>query len=382
MNQTSIPDTKIKQNQVRSNSSISNKDLIVISAWAHGQKIEHRLKFRATIIWKLHREQLSIQQVAADLHTSTNTVRKWRGRFADHGPDGLFDAPRSGAPSKFDVTQRCELIALACDKPEHYSLEGVTHWTLDQLTATAAQRIDGPLMSRSSVARTLSQNHLKPHKTKMWLHSPDPQFKEKVNDIVNLYTTPPEKNTIVISVDEKTGMQATEQKYELKLPSPMKAGRKEYEYIRHGTQALIAGFSIADGEVTAVCGDTRTADDLLAFMEKLADRYKDYKKIVIIWDNLNIHHDGPTKRWITFNERHGNKFEFHYTPIHASWVNQIEIFFSILQKRCLKHGNFSSKDDLKRKVLSFIQRWNGGEGHTFNWTFRGYPMQNQEQEAA
>lgn len=381
LHQTSTPESTMNQDPVRSN-SISEKDLTTISAWAHGHKIEHRLQFRATIIRKLHVEHLTIQQVANHLSTSTNTVRKWRNRFADHGSDGLLDAPRSGAPGKFDVTQRCELLAIACDMPEHYGLENVTHWTLDQLTAAAAQQVEGPPMSRSSVARTLSRNHLKPHKMKMWLHSPDPQFKEKVNDIVNLYTTPPEKDTIVISVDEKTGMQATEQKYEMKLPSPMKAGRKEYEYIRHGTQALIAGFSITDGEVTAVCGDTRTADDLLAFMEQVALQYKNYKKIVIIWDNLNIHHDGPAKRWASFNERHGHKFEFHYTPIHASWVNQIEIFFSILQKRCLKHGNFISKEDLKRKVLAFIQRWNGGEGHPFHWTFRGYPMQNQEQEAA
>ena len=177
-------------------------------------------------------------------------------------------------------------------------------------------------------------------------------------------------------------MQATEHKHPMKLSLPCRAGRKEYEYIRHGTQALIAGFSIADGEVTAQCGNTRTADDLQAFMETLADRYQDYTKIIIIWDNLNIHHDGPSKRWTTFNAAHGNKFEFHYTPIHASWVNQVEIFFSILYKRCLKHSSFASQEELKQKVLAFIKRWNEIEGHPFNWTFRGYPLQNKEQEAA
>lgn len=371
----------LQQHPLSPTTQRSEEEYTTVYNWACGQKIEHRLKFRATIIWKLQHEGQSVQEVAVNLRTSTKTVRKWRDRFAKSGSDGLLDAPRSGAPCKFHVTQRCELLAIACDKPENYDFEGATYWTCDRLTV-AAQRIEGPPMSRSSVARTLSQNCLRPHKMNMWLHSPDPQFKEKVNDIVGLYTTPPEAGTIVISVDEKTGMQATEQKYPMKLPSPRTAGRKEYEYIRHGTQTLIAGFSIAEGEVFAVCGDTRTAEDLNAFMEQLAAKYCDYKKIVIVWDNLNIHKDGPSGRWTTFNERHGNKFEFHYTPIHASWVNQIEIFFSIIQKRCLKHASFTSKEDLREKVLSFIARWNSGEGHPFNWSFRGYPMQDKEQEAA
>jgi hypothetical protein len=159
---------------------------------------------------------------------------------------------------------------------------------------------------------------LKPHKTALWLHSPDPQFKEKVNDVVDLYLTPSEPGSIVICVDEKTGMQANEHKYPMKAALPGQKPRKEHEYIRHGTQALIAGFSISDGQVTAQCGQTRKAEDLLTFMETLAESCKAYKKIVIVWDNLNIHHDGPTKRWTTFNAAHGNKFEFHYTPLHAS----------------------------------------------------------------
>lgn len=327
-------------------------------------------------------ENQSEQQVAQEWRTTVKTVRKWRDRFAEAGADGLFDAPRSGAPSRFTITQRCQLISIACDEPKHHGLPDATCWTYDQLTAVAAREIEGPPLSRSSVVRALNETHLKPHKTAMWLHSPDPLFKEKVNDIVTLYVNPPEPGTIVICVDEKTGMQATEHKHPMKLPLPCRAGRKEYEYIRHGTQALIAGFSITDGEVTAQCGDTRTADDLQAFMETLAARYREYKKIIIIWDNLNIHHDGPSKRWTTFNAAHENKFEFHYTPIHASWVNQVEIFFSILHKRCLKHSSFVSQEELRQKVLAFIKRWNETEGHPFNWTFRGYPLQSKEQEAA
>jgi transposase len=326
-------------------------------------------------------EQQMDSQVAREVSTTTKTVRKWRSRFVQSGIDGLYDLPRSGAPTKFQVGQRCEVIAIACDAPANYGFPTYTLWNLDLLTQVVHNNVEGPTMSRSSVARTLGQNDLRPHKMRMWLHSKDPDFKEKVNDLVCLYTDPPEE-AAVICVDEKTGMQALERKYETCLPGPGKPGRYEYEYIRHGTQALITGFNIRTGQVTATCGPTRTADDLISYMETLAARYRPYRKIIIIWDNLNIHHNGPSERWTRFNEKHGNKFEFHYTPIHASWMNQVEIFFSILQKRCLKHGSFTSADDLKQKVLAFIERWNQVEGHPFNWTFRGYPMQNKEKEAA
>ena len=149
-------------------------------------------------------------------------------------------------------------------------------------------------------------NDLKPHRFKMWLHSKDPGFTEKVNDIVDLYINTPE-DEVVICVDEKTGMQATERITETVLPKPGISGKYECEYIRHGTQSLIAAFDIRTGNVIVQCGDTRTADDLLALMEKVAKAYTDVKKIHVIWDNLNIHTDGPTERWTLFNKNHGNK---------------------------------------------------------------------------
>jgi transposase len=117
-------------------------------------------------------------------------------------------------------------------------------------------------------------------------------------------------------------------------------------------------------------------------MEQVAAEYKDAKKIIIIWDNLNIHKDGKDNRWIEFNKKHDNKFEFIYTPLHASWVNQVEVFFSILHKACLRYGNFKSTDDLKKTVLDFIQRWNNEIGHPFNWKFEGYPLTDGNKEAA
>jgi transposase len=345
------------------------------------QKAELRLFFRASIILQLAEEHLTAREVAQNLNTSTKTVKKWQNRFLQSGIAGLSDLPRSGAPTTFNAMQRCEVIAIACDTPEHYGISGYTKWTNDLLTEAVNQTVEDFQMSRSSIVRTLKDNELKPHKMNMWLHSRDPQFKEKVNDIVSLYLDPPE-DAVILSIDEKTGMQATERKHETKRPIPGKAGRYEYEYIRHGTLSMLTSFDIKTGKVYSECGPTRTGDDLIKFMENVAKENEYASRIVIIWDNLNIHHDGPSKRWTEFNQNHGNKFEFHYTPLHASWVNQVEIFFSILQKRSLKHGSFCSTEDLKEQVMAFIKRWNEKDGHPFNWTFRGYPMQSQEKEAA
>ena len=336
-------------------------------------KSEQRMFLRASIIWQLGEEKLPETEVARNLQATVKTVRKWQGRFLEHGMAGLNDLPRTGPPPKFSAEQRCEVIAIACDRPENYGIEGYTKWTLDTLTEAVNNHMENFTMSRTSVFRTLSEVDLKPHKTKMWLKSMDPEFKEKVNDIVSLYNEPPQE-AVVLCVDEKTGMQATERKYETRPPLPGKPGRYEHHYKRHGTQSLFAAFNTQTGKVTARCNDTRTAEDLLKFMEEVAGEYQDAEKIIIIWDNLNIHLDGPLRRWTEFNQRHGNKFEFHYTPFHASWVNQVEIFFSILQKRCLKHGNFCSVEDLKTKVMAFIRR---GKRRPSGYLFPGGKRKNQ-----
>lgn len=252
-------------------------------------------------------------------------------------------------------------------------------WTLDMLTEAVVEHTTGPAMSRSSIHRTLQRNDLQPHRHQMWLHSRDPYFREKVNTLVDLYLHPP-KGAVVVCVDEKTGMQVLERKTPTRPARPGEAARLEHEYIRYGTRSLFAAFNIRTGQVTAQCRKGRKASDLLAFMDHLAAVYPG-KRILIIWDNLNIHYDGPHQRWTRFNQRHQGRFEFYYTPLHASWVNQIEIFFSILHRRCLRYSDFSSATEVEEHVLSFIQQWNNDEGHPFDWTFGGYPMQSQPKEA-
>jgi len=280
--------------------------------WVNGQRVEHRLQLRASIIWQLA-EGATLGRVAEALAVSIKTVKKWRARFRAEGLEGLHDQPRSGRPPVFSVAQRYEVIALACDTPANYEHAEVPLWTCDLLTEVAAREVEGPTMSRSSIHRTLTQHALHPHHIRGWLHSKDPAFKEKVNEITSLYLEPP-PDAVVLCVDEDSGLQALERKYETRLPRPGKPGKYEYEYKRHGTVAVLSALDVVTGKVSTSCGPTRTADDLVAFMNKVADQYKDAKQIHIIWDNLNIHYDGKDQRWTNFNAAHGGASgpgEFH-----------------------------------------------------------------------
>jgi transposase len=206
----------------------------------------------------------------------------------------------------------------------------------------------------------------------MWLHSPDPEFREKVNRICELYHRPP-PGSVVLCIDEKTGIQAIERKHQERNPRPGRTRRREFEYIRHGTQSLISSFEVSTGKVHGVCGDSRTGDDLEAFMEELAILYPD-TEVHVIWDNLNTH-KAMRKRWDPFNERHGGRFHFHFTPLHASWVNQIELWFGILGKRCLRNASFRSAIGLRDAIVQYMRQWNEREARPFRWTFEGYPLQ-------
>lgn len=198
----------------------------------------------------------------------------------------------------------------------------------------------------------------------MWLHSPDPDFQVKVKTICELYLNPP-AGAVVLCADEKTGMQARADLCPIHTQG-QGASRKEFEYVRHGTSTLIAAFNIQTGEVFGGCW-RRTAAGIVRFLEALAKKYP-HEEVYLVWDNLNVHKGDAIE---AFNARHGGRFHFVYTPRHASWMNQVEIWFSILQRRVLRHGSFSSTADLEAAVMGFIRAWNAIERRPFRWRFRG-----------
>jgi len=315
---------------------------------------------------------VSTGEIVRRLGVSKPVVCKWRKRVATHGLEGLRDLARSGRPARLTAAQRLELVALACEPLDEG--EGRATPTLEEVVERAVDRGVVDHISRSHLHRILDACALRPHRVRMWLHSVDPEFRQKATEICDLYLNPP-AGSVVLSIDEKTGMQALERKSFSRDPAPGRVRRREFEYIRHGTQSLIASFEVGTGEVFGHCGATRTGGDLEAFMEALAVKYP-LGDIHVIWDNLNIHRTMGS-RWDAFNERHGKRFHFHFTPLHASWVNQIELWFAILSRRCLRHASFRSTESLRQAVLAFIEDWNL-RAHPFRWTFSGYPKHVRE----
>jgi transposase len=379
---------------------------------------EQRESLRARIV--LHTaEGLDNIAVGNALGVTRKTVRKWRGRFVKGRLEGLVDAPRSGRPSKLNAVARCQIIATACSfapeaqgatssapqalqsglkevirrfegsDEERERLEAATDeitrvipqtpkaeeepartgWTIDSLTLAVAEAGIADACP-STIWRLLHDVDLKPWTHKNWLHSPDPLFKEKATELCELYLNPPPGST-TICVDEDCGMQVLERIYPSSPALPGKSARREYEYKRHGTMGLIAGFEVSTGKVFGRFSETRTGADLLSFMEEQA-AWRPTGEIHIVWDNLNIH---AAPKWEEFNKRQGGRFHFHYTPIHASWLNQVECFFSIFSRRVLRLSNFSSVPDFVWKGRNFLSRWNEHEAHPFRWKFTGYPLQ-------
>jgi hypothetical protein len=253
-------------------------------------------------------------------------------------------------------------VQIACDRPEKKAFRDV--WTILSLREAVKKKTAFEL-SATEIRRILRDEKIRPHRVRMWLHSPDPRFRAKVREICKVYLRP--GTGTVLCVDEKPGMQALERKNPSKLPSIGRAGRREFEYIRHGTRALFAAFNPHTGKVFGQISKHRGADELMLFMERLALEYPT-GSVTIVWDNLNTH-CGP--QWDEFNRRHGGRFRFLYTPLHASWVNQVEVWFSILSRRVLKYGDFASPEQLERAVRGFIRHWNTEEAHPFRWKFRG-----------
>jgi transposase len=292
---------------------------------------------------------LSNQQIAADLEIPQVTVGKWRRSFAEQGLEGLRDAARSGRPPKHDAAVWQTVQTLACQQPESQS-----RWTV----RTLAREVGLP---HTTVHNILTASQLQLHRIRTFTFSPDPDFEAKLLDIVGLYLNPPE-NALVICVDEKPGIQALDRTQPL-LPLRAKQPRSwTNEYVRHGTQTLIAALEIATGKVVAHIRNRRTSMNFRRFMNDVVRAYPDCE-LHVIADNLNIHKNQALRRWLSRHPR----VHFHYTPTHASWVNLIECFFSILSKQGLAHSVQRSKQDLKDLLQRFLASYNATCG-PFTWT--------------
>jgi transposase len=308
-------------------------------------------------------EGLTGEEIAARVGCSLATVVKWRGRYASRGIEGLRDAPRPGAPLTHGPQTRALLIAKACTRPEA-TAEGARRerWTYEQLGQAVG-------MSGSQAHVILSRAAIKPHLTEYWVMSDfsKEEFEERMGEICGLYVDPPE-NVLVVSIDEKTGIQAKAPTKPDTPPAPGKPARREHEYKRNGTQCLFACLNVQAGDVLAMPSKTRNQFDLIRFLDKLAQEIPviEGQQIVAITDNLSTRGTENVNQWLQAHAR----WRFQFTPTHASWLNQIEIFFSILWRRLLKHGIFTSEQDLAEQMLAFVESYNQ-TAKPFKWTYTG-----------
>jgi transposase len=264
---------------------------------------------------------------------------------------------------------------LACERVDEERAPFRDVWTHNDLAIALAAET-GWFLSLTEIGRILRTADLRPHRTRLWLHSPDPDFQTKAEAVCRLYTAPPRGATL-LCIDEKTCIQALGRRFPGRPAAPGEPGRYEFEYKRNGTVTLLAAFNVGTGKVYGECRARRTAADLAQFMEAIARRYPT-GEVYVVWDNLNIH-CGPA--WEKFNAAHGGRFHFVYTPKHASWLNQIEIWFGILQRRILRRGHFVSRASLLERIDGFITHWNCFEAHPFNWKFRGKFVHHRAQAA-
>jgi transposase len=350
--------------------TFSTKDKTALKVIINAKKTEQRIVLRANIAM-MASDGYTTEEIAKALGISKQTVSLWRGRFAIYGIKGLNDKNRPGRPRTIDDATRLEIVALACEPLN--GQEGRVTPTLNELTDRAVQRGYVKSLSRSHLHRILQAGDIHPNRVQKWLHSPDPEFRSKVNVICELYKTAP-KNSVVLSIDEKSGIQAIERKNLGRPPRKGQLYKEEFEYTRHGTQCLIAALDVHTGKLFGQCRDRRTQTDLLEFMKDVAKAYPD-QEIYVIWDNLNTHRNREV--WDNFNVEQNHRFHFHFTPVHASWVNQIELLFGIYSRRVLRHASHKSTKHLQERTEAFIKERNQ-LAKPFKWTFNGFHLQTGE----
>ena len=299
-------------------------------------------------------EGRSSKEIAYRLGTRTATVGKWRNRFARGGLPSLQDAPRSGQPRKYHAATERRILAKLDEPPP----SGYATWSGGLLAEALGD------VHKRQVWRVLSEHGIQLQRRRSWCISTDPEFAAKAADIVGLYLAPPE-NAVVLSVDEKPHIQALERAQGwLKLPNGKAVTGFNHEYKRHGTTTLFAALNVVTGKVKGGHYQRRRRVEFLAFMNGVIAEYTE-REIHVILDNLSTHkpkHD----QWLA---RHKN-VHFHYTPTHASWLNQIECWFSILSRRALQGASFTSPKQVRHAIDLFIRAYNE-KAAPFEWKKTG-----------
>lgn len=306
------------------------------------------LALRARIVL-LAADGVSNSEIARRCGVSRPTVITWRGRYGERGIDGLSDLHRSGRPRTLDHSA----IVTATLTPPPKKL-GVTHWSSRLLA-------DHLGISFYAVANAWREYGVQPWRAETFKYSTDPELIAKVEDVVGLYLNPPE-NAIVLSIDEKSQIQALDRTQPMLPMRPGSVERHTHDYKRHGTTTLFAALDIATGKVTASCKPRHRSSEYLTFLKQVARAYPG-QELHLIADNYATHKTSEVKAWLADNPR----IAVHFTPTSASWLNLVEVWFGVIQRQALGRGVFTSVSDLTTKIRAFINGWNT-RATPFVWT--------------
>ena len=330
---------------------LSDEERITLTKWSRGRSTPARLVQRAKIVL-LAADGLENKQIAVELHCKRETVGKWRNRFAEHRVAGIEkDAPRGGPTPIARLEHEAEILRMTTQETP----PNATHWSL----RTMAEAVG---TSKDTVRRVWKDHNLKPHLTKTFKVSNDPHFAEKVVDIVGLYLNPPE-HALVLSVDEKSQIQALDRTQKSLPMFPGKLGTMTHDYKRNGTTTLFAALSVADGTLIAECQKRHRHQEWIKFLQTIDRETVPEFDLHLIVDNYATHKHPKVQKWL---KRHP-RFHIHFTPTSSSWLNMIERWFRELTEKRLRRGVFRSVDELVSVIEEHVAHHNENP-KGFAWT--------------
>jgi transposase len=324
------------------------RDLELLRSWTRSPSVRAGLAQRARIVL-LAAEGLGTNEIVRRTGVSKPTVIAWKRRYAADGVGGLDDRPKPGRPRTTDDVA----IVLRTLEPPPERL-GVTHWSSRLLAAELG-------LSNVKVADVWREYGLQPWRAESFKFSTDPQLEAKVRDVIGLYLNPPDK-AIVLCVDEKSQVQALDRTAPILALRPGIPEKQTHDYLRHGTTTLFAALEVATGKVTDACYPRHRHEEFLRFLRHVAKAYP-RRKLHLVVDNYATHKHPDVQAWLAKNPR----ITLHFTPTSGSWLNMVEIFFSIITRQAIRRGSFTSVRDLIAKIEAFIDGWND-RCHPFTWT--------------
>ena len=336
---------------------LTEEDRVTLQMWVGSGKTEQRIALRAKVVL-LAADGLVLMEIAAKTGLHWQSCLKWRKRFLALGLAGLQDQPGRGRPPSISPEDRVGVVALACTTP----VDGSSRWSVRKLAEATGY-------GKSTVQTILADGAIKPHKTKYWCgKSPDPEFVEKQAAIIGLYMNPPE-NALVLSVDEKSQIQALDRTQPLLPMRPGNPKRLTATYKRHGTTCLLAALAVHAGTVEGRCVESSNHEEFLKFLKYLYRKFPG-KHLHVIVDNLSVHKHHKILEWLETKRR----MTLHYTPTYSSWLNQVEIWFNIFTRDVLRDAVWHSKQALIGQIMEYIRQYNELWAKPFKWTYTGKPL--------